>query len=115
MTATASFRAPGLQLTPSNPTAPGVYGESVAVSADGKTALVGGDHVGATGGAVVYVRSGSGWSMQTELTPSDLQANASFGAAVALSADGNTALVGDEGLRTVLACEPGGSCSSISG
>jgi hypothetical protein len=74
-------------------------GYSVAVSSDGNTALVGGpldnDSLGA---AWVFTRSGGVWSEQGKLTPSDANlrdgAGAYFGYSVALSADGNTALVG---------------------
>src|SRR5579871_392822 len=62
------------------------FGESVSLSGD--TALI-----GASLAAYVFVRSGTSWSMQTKLTPSDAPAN--FGFAVAL--DGDTAVVPDFG------------------
>jgi hypothetical protein len=109
------FKAPSAHLLPSDPTAPGAFGESVAVSADGTTALVGGDSSGSAIAVAVYVRSGTTWTKQAELTPSVPTTNAGFGAAVALSADGDTALVGDTGLKTVAVCASGGTCSSGSG
>jgi FG-GAP repeat len=43
----------------------------------------------------VYIRSGGAWSQQgSKLTVTDNISNARFGWAVALSADGNTALIG---------------------
>ncbi|HWB23798.1 MAG TPA: hypothetical protein VG652_13035, partial [Gaiellaceae bacterium] len=109
------FKAPNAHLLPADPTAAGAYGESVAVSADGSTALVGGDRSGTSTAVAVYLRSGSTWTKQAELTPGDLTTNGGFGASVALSADGSNAIVGDTGLKTVAECAPGGSCSSASG
>ena len=75
-------------------TVPGAigFGASVALSSDGNTALI-----GATGpnSAYVFTRSGSTWTQQgSAITPSDAAGNSSFGASVALSSDGNTALIG---------------------
>jgi hypothetical protein len=72
-------------------------GQSVAVSADGNTALVGGgvdNHD--LGAAWVFTRTGSTWSQQgPKLFPNNPSPNSSeFGISVALSADGNTALIG---------------------
>ncbi len=75
------------------------FGISVALSADGGTALVG-DHYHACpgfdvcGAAYVFVRQGEVWVEQQQLLSSDLDGGDDFGLAVALSADGNTALVG---------------------
>jgi hypothetical protein len=113
--AAGGFKAPSAHFVPSDPSAPGDFGESVAVSADGTTALVGGDRSGTATAVAVYVRTGSSWTKQAELTPTGLTTNAGFGAAVALSADGNTAIVGDTGLKTVAQCTSSGSCSSASG
>jgi hypothetical protein len=69
-----------------------VQGSSVALSADGNTALVGGQqgYYGA-GAAWVFVRSGGTWSQQG---PALAGAGAVGSGGVALSANGNTALVG---------------------
>jgi hypothetical protein len=76
----------------------GVFGDSVALSADGNTALIGAGGTGAAGAAWVFTRSGSTWTQQAELTPDDAVATpglgVAFGSSVALSADGNTALIG---------------------
>jgi len=68
------------------------FGASVALSADGNTALIGGwfDH-GEKGAAWVFTRSGSNWTQQG---PKLTAGNGTFGVSVALSADGNTALIG---------------------
>jgi hypothetical protein len=75
------------------------FGYSVALSADGNTALVGAnyDNVGANqyqGSAYVFTRSGTTWVQQAALTANDGEAGDNFGWSVALSSDGNTALVG---------------------
>ncbi len=74
---------------------PGTYfGQSVAMSADGNTALIGGP-VDANGrGAVwAFIRSGATWSQDgPKLT---IPSAGAFGRSVALSASGTTALVGD--------------------
>ena len=71
-------------------------GWSVAVSADGDTALVGGigDNSGA-GAAWIFARSGGVWSQQgSKLVGSGAVGLAGQGYSVALSGDGNTAIVG---------------------
>ena len=72
------------------------FGDSVALSSDGSTALIGGENEGASGAAWVYTRSGSTWTVQQELTPSSGTASsvAEFGSTLAVSADGSTALIG---------------------
>ena len=74
-------------------------GWSVALSADGNTALVGGNNDNNAVGAVwVFTRSGGVWSQQgSKLVATDATVNARVGNSVALSADGNTALVGGNG------------------
>ncbi len=76
---------------------PGVFGESVALSADGLTALIGDPDFPFSrlvGGAWVFTRTGSTWVPQgTELTSAE-SGETAFGFNVALSADGNSALIG---------------------
>ncbi|MSO30224.1 MAG: integrin [Acidobacteria bacterium] len=88
---------------------PGHTGNTVALSRDGSTVAVGAPHEasGAAGsnpspsdnstmnaGAVyVYARSGSNWTQQAYLKPSNPQRNVHFGSVVALSDDGNTLAV----------------------
>ncbi len=73
------------------------FGYSVALSSDGNTALIGGPGLAIAGEAWVFTRSGSTWTQQTTLTPSDSTGNGSFGWTVALSSNGNTALIGGPG------------------
>lgn len=75
------------------------FGYSVALSSDGNTAIVGAytDDVGANsnqGSATVFTRTGSAWTQQQQLTQSGGAGSDSFGISVALSSDGNTAIVG---------------------
>jgi hypothetical protein len=70
------------------------FGSSVAIS--GSTALVGNPfHNSNTGTASVFVRSGTSWSQQTELTDPGATANDQFGHSVAIT--GSTAVVGTPG------------------
>jgi hypothetical protein len=83
------------QLIASDGTAGDVFGISVAISGD--TAIVGAytDDVGAIanqGSAYVFVRSGSAWTQQQQLTASDGAEDDRFGNSVAIS--GDTAIIG---------------------
>jgi hypothetical protein len=74
------------------------FGWSVALSAGGGTALVGAPGRNSSAGAVyVFTRRGGTWSQAAELTASDTAPDNQFGASVALSAGGGTALVGAPG------------------
>jgi hypothetical protein len=75
------------------------FGDSVALSGDGNTAVLGasGHAVNGNqiqGAAYVFTNSAGSWSQQAELTASDGVYDDEFGISVALSSDGNTALVG---------------------
>ena len=82
------------------------FGTAVAIAADGNTALVGAPGYDAapgpaSGAAWVYVRDGDSWAGQDTLSAltsgSDEEVGpGGFGVAVALSADGDTALVGTD-------------------
>ena len=90
------------KLLASDPVAGDRVGFSVALSTDGSTALIGAyiktvNGNAYAGAAYVFTRSGSTWSQQAKLLASDPAANDYFGASVALSSDGNTALVGAYG------------------
>ncbi|MFI5180724.1 MAG: beta strand repeat-containing protein [Thermoanaerobaculia bacterium] len=67
-------------------------GKTVAISADGNTAIVGGP--GGDGGAWVFTRSGGIWSQQGPKLLGDGETGVMQGTAVAISGDGNTAIVG---------------------
>jgi hypothetical protein len=71
-------------------------GHSVALSADGSTAVVGGPHDGSyTGAAWGYTRSGGVWTQQgNKLVGTGAVGNARQGSSVGLSADGDTAIEG---------------------
>lgn len=78
------------------------FGSSVALSADGNTALIGADGKSDSGtsenGAVyVFSRSGTSWSQQQKLLAEDKASHDAFGWSIALSGDGNTALIGADG------------------
>lgn len=72
-----------------------IQGSYVSVSADGNTAIVGapGDNSG-VGAAWIYVRSGNTWSQQAKLVGTGAAGMARQGTGVAISSDGNTAVVG---------------------
>jgi hypothetical protein len=72
---------------------------SVALSADGNTAMVGGWADNSKAGATwVFVRSGDVWAQQgKKLVGIDAVGSARQGTAVALSADGNIAIIGGPG------------------
>ena len=78
------------------------FGGSVSINSDATYAIVGaksedgggGDPLSNAGAAYVFSRSGSTWSQQAKLVPDDLQFIDNFGQSVAISGDGNTAIVG---------------------
>jgi len=74
-------------------------GNSVALSADGNTAIVGGwSDNNKAGAAWVFTRRGGVWTQQgKKLVGSGAGGSARQGTSVALSADGNTAIVGGPG------------------
>ncbi len=85
------------------------FGASVALSADGKTALIGASGTINLGvgivpipfkisclEALVYVESGNRWRLFERLRGRGVQTGDLFGSAVALSAKGTTALIGAE-------------------
>ncbi len=71
-------------------------GTSVAISADGNTAIVGGDQDdSAKGAAWIYTRSGGVWTQQGNKLVGTGELGSGFqGSSVSISADGNTAVVG---------------------
>ncbi len=99
---------------------PGTLGATVAISADGRTALVGAPTstvAGYAGGAAfVFIRSGSTWVLQQKLIDSTENPKlARFGESVALSADGNTALIGEPNAELALVFTRAGSTWSQQG
>ena len=107
---TAYLYAEAAGTWPSTPTATfagapgssGKLGSAVALSADGTVALVGAP-VASYGAAYVYAGSGGSWSPTPAATftgPPTTDGGGEFGSAVALSADGQVALVGAPGAGT---------------
>lgn len=95
----ASFAPQGGKLVAEGESGAGRFGRSAALSADGNTALVGAPHNKSYRGAVwVFARSGGDWSAQSLLQATGTTSTY-FGRSVALSADGNTAIVGDPGVN----------------
>jgi hypothetical protein len=95
--ALAQFIQQGPKLVCTGAVIPAQQGESVALSADGNTAIVGGYTDNSNAGAAwVYTRSGGVWTQQgSKLVGTGAVGNAEQGGpSVALSADGNTAIVG---------------------
>jgi hypothetical protein len=72
-------------------------GSSVALSADGNTALVGGPGAGPQGATWVYARQNGIWTQQYVLVGNDAVGSSSQGDSAAISADANTALIGGSG------------------
>lgn len=75
------------------------FGGNVALTADGETAVIAAsgeeEPHGPGGGAVyTYERSDGNWSQQTKFTPEDGAEGDYLGSSLALSDDGETALVG---------------------
>jgi hypothetical protein len=101
----------------SNAEAGDAFGGSVALSSDGSTLAVGaagedsvatgvdgnaGDNTAPESGAVyVFARSGSAWSQQAYIKTLNTGAGDGFGAALAISADGNTLASGASGEDSV--------------
>jgi hypothetical protein len=70
-------------------------GSSLALSADGNTAIIGGPSDNSVAGAAwIFTRSGDSWSQQAKLVPFSVTGSSARGFSVALSGDGNTAIIG---------------------
>ena len=85
---------------PDKEVGPGDFGGSVALSADGNTALIGGNgDAGSLGAAWVFTRSSTSWSERKKLIapttgPDAEDGNGEVGFSVSLSAAGTTAFLG---------------------
>ncbi len=95
-TAAAQLSQQGNKLVGNGALGAAEQGKSVAISADGNTVAVGGWFDDSLSGAAwVFTRSGGAWSQQgPKLVGSGAVGAASQGSAIALSADGNTLIVG---------------------
>jgi hypothetical protein len=83
------------------------FGQSVSISSDGDTTIVGAwfEDTGPgndydVGAAYIFVRSGSTWTEQAKIQASDKQGIDFFGGSVSISDDGNTVIVGAYGEDT---------------
>lgn len=82
------------ELTPSDGGGGDGFGWSVALSANGSSALISAiGQDGDTGAAYVFGRASGGWAQTAEITPSDGVADDYYGYAEGFSADGKTAVL----------------------
>jgi FG-GAP repeat len=85
----------GSKLTSGEHAGQQLFGDSVSLSGDGNTALIGGEEASERAGAAwTFVRNGASWSQAGKLTSPDLASYGEFGSSVALDATGSYALVG---------------------
>lgn len=81
-------------LVPQDPATNMYFGLRTAISADGNTVLIGTYSASGIGAAYAFVRNGTTWSEQKKFVPNSTTNVVTFGYSVALSGDGNTALIG---------------------
>jgi hypothetical protein len=86
------------KITPSDQVVDNLFGGSVSISLDGSIAAIGsvGVQSGSEpfGAAYMFTRSDATWTQQQKITAVDATSGNYFGYSVALSADGNTLIVG---------------------
>jgi hypothetical protein len=87
------------KLVASDPASSDNLGESVSISSDGNTAIIGAYREDTStftdnGAAYVFTRSGGVWTQQQKLVASDAASSEEFGNSVSISSDGNTAIIG---------------------
>jgi hypothetical protein len=93
--ALAQFTQQGPKLVGNDVAGTPAQGSSVAISADGNTAIAGGYADDSAGAAWVYTRANGVWTQQgSKLVGTGAVGHAWQGYSVAMSADGNTAIVG---------------------
>jgi hypothetical protein len=80
------------------------FGTSVKISGDGNTMIIGADKEDTNGNwagsAYIFTKSGSTWSEQDKIQPTDSTTEQFFGKSVSISDDGNTAIIGAPGQST---------------
>lgn len=82
-------------------------GQTVSLSGDGSTAMVGAiGHDDAKGTVYVYRQEGSSFGQVDELEPSDLVPNNCFGISMAMNSDGSYAVIGASGCGVVAGSHP---------
>lgn len=89
-------------LAPDGPRPFSKFGNTVAMSSDGKTILIGeefddSDGLSGAGAVWVFIEKGGQWLAQAKLTASDAQDGWVFGQLVAISSDGNVAVASASG------------------
>jgi hypothetical protein len=91
--------APAARLMPNDENGAGAFGTSVALSADGKTALIGGPNDNnARGAAWLFTGAESRYRQHgSKLTPAGATAGGAFGTSLALAGNGATAVIGAAG------------------
>src|SRR5271165_3045458 len=100
--AQTQFAQQGGKLVGTAPIGLPLQGYSVAISADGTTAIIGGPaqdglldiNNPGIGAAWVFTRSAASWTQQAKLVGSNPIGNSAQGFSVGISGDGNTAVVG---------------------
>jgi hypothetical protein len=93
--ANAQFMQQGNKLVGMGAVGAGNQGWSVSISADGNTAIVGGPFDGVAGATWVFTRSGGVWTQQgNKLVGTGAVGPATQANSIAISADGNTSIVG---------------------
>jgi hypothetical protein len=99
--ADSTWEQQGSKLTAGDELGEGHFGSSVALSGDGEVALIGAPRDAQAGAVRVFARSGATWAQQAPTldSPSELTAKDRFGASVALSSAGATALIGAPATR----------------
>jgi hypothetical protein len=84
-------------LVPQDPATNMYFGIRTAISANGNTVLISTFTSTNVGTAYAFVRNGTTWSEQKKFVPNSPTNVVGFGYSVALSGDGNTALIGSYG------------------
>lgn len=97
-TRTGSTWAQEAAFVASDPFASANFGQSVSISGDGARIAVGAWGFGGTyssqGKAYVFSRTGTTWTQEAAITPSDAAANSSFGFVVNISLDSTRMIIG---------------------
>ena len=72
------------------------FGQSVSIDSDGDTAIVGAAYEdtggSSAGSAYIFTRSGTSWSQQAQIQPTNVSTSDLFGRSVSISGDGNTVI-----------------------
>ncbi len=101
---------PEINLTDINPVTGDEFGSAIAVSGD--TVIVGAPVANLRrGAAYVFIRSGSAWTQEVELTADDAYIYDGFGVSVSVS--GNTAVVGTSGRAAYVFVHSGSSWAQV--